>query len=305
MPAGVGGRVCVVLRWPRSWRSQRVSARWRRPWRRSRRTHRPDTGAASDAHADANADPDAYSDAHSYAYTHTDPNSDPNSNTNPDATPTPTPEPTPSPSPSNSTQEPPAPVRHGITPLGWYVMGSVACAAVSPIVGTIVLGREMTLNEVYRSTFGCVLGPLGWLLADALVPPGAAPGPPPGPPPQKPPPRRTARGRNISIPPRGATDFVADEVLFETAGASPRGLALMARRLQLTHVETYHFTLLDRTLQRWRITGNASVPTTLRGLGRYRFIVAAQANRLYRLHQQPARLRAKPAPRNMWCPSCI
>ena len=29
------------------------------------------------------------------------------------------------------------------------------------MIGTVVLGREMTLSEVYRSTFGCVLGPLG------------------------------------------------------------------------------------------------------------------------------------------------
>jgi hypothetical protein len=60
-------------------------------------------------------------------------------------------------------------------------MGSVACAAVSPIVGTMVLGRELTPNEVYHSTFGCFLGPFGWLLADALVPPTAAPGPLPPP----------------------------------------------------------------------------------------------------------------------------
>jgi len=30
-----------------------------------------------------------------------------------------------------------------MTPLGWYAMGSVACAAVAPMIGTVVLGREM------------------------------------------------------------------------------------------------------------------------------------------------------------------
>ena len=39
------------------------------------------------------------------------------------------------------------------------------------MIGTVILGRELTLNEAYRSTLGCVLGPVGWLLADALVPP--------------------------------------------------------------------------------------------------------------------------------------
>ena len=58
-----------------------------------------------------------------------------------------------------------------ITPLGWFVMGSIGCAAVSPMIGTVILGRELTLNEAYRSTLGCFLGPIGWLLADALVPP--------------------------------------------------------------------------------------------------------------------------------------
>src|SRR5512139_1184764 len=54
-----------------------------------------------------------------------------------------------------------------ITPLGWFVIGSVGCMAVSPMIATAILGRELTLNEAYRSTFGCVLGPAGWLLADA------------------------------------------------------------------------------------------------------------------------------------------
>ena len=68
---------------------------------------------------------------------------------------------------------PPTIINRGtpITPLGWFVIGSVGCAAVSPMIGTVILGRELTLNEAYRSTLGCFLGPIGWLLADALVPP--------------------------------------------------------------------------------------------------------------------------------------
>ena len=41
-----------------------------------------------------------------------------------------------------------------ITPLGWFVMGSIGCAVVSPMIGTVILGRELTLNEAYRSTPG-------------------------------------------------------------------------------------------------------------------------------------------------------
>jgi hypothetical protein len=42
-------------------------------------------------------------------------------------------------------------------PFGWYVMGSVACAAVSPMIATVVLGRELTLSEAYHTTLGCML----------------------------------------------------------------------------------------------------------------------------------------------------
>src|SRR5262245_39644784 len=75
--------------------------------------------------------------------------------------------------PNNPRVPPPTIVDRGtpITPLGWFVIGSVGCAAVSPMIATVILGRELTLNEAYRSTLGCFLGPIGWLLADALVPP--------------------------------------------------------------------------------------------------------------------------------------
>jgi len=167
-------------------------------------------------------------------------------------------------------------------------MGSVACTAIAPMLGTVVLGREMTLSAVWHSTLGCALGPVGWLLADALVPTTSIA--PPTQPQRQPPPRRTARGRRISIPSRGTTDFVPDVVLLEIAGgATQRQLDLMARRLHLTHIETQRFTLIDRTLQRWRITGNASVATTLQRVTRYRIVIAAQPNYLYGLTQQSTR----------------
>jgi subtilisin family serine protease len=74
-----------------------------------------------------------------------------------------------SPAFSQATNAPPPPVinRGGpITPLGGYVTGSIACAAVSPMIATVILGRELTIIEAYHTTLGCMLGPLGWLLAD-------------------------------------------------------------------------------------------------------------------------------------------
>jgi hypothetical protein len=44
---------------------------------------------------------------------------------------------------------------------GAYVAASAACAAVSPIVGTIVTGRELTQREVFVSTANCFVPVVG------------------------------------------------------------------------------------------------------------------------------------------------
>ncbi len=177
----------------------------------------------------------------------------------------------------------------GITPLGLYVGGAIICAAASPMIGTIVLGREMTTSEVWHSTLGCFLGPLGWLIADQLVPAEVVTRTPPPRGPIVVPPRSSPR-RNVSIPAPGQAGFVPDEVLLEFRGrASAHSIGVMARRLHMTRLETQRFTLIDRTLQRWRIGPNTTVRTTLRRLARYRIIAAAQPNWFYSLQQAPAR----------------
>jgi len=168
-----------------------------------------------------------------------------------------------------------------ITPLGWWVMGSIGCAAVSPIIGTVILGRELTIGEVYHTTLGCMLGPVGWVLADALFPPTVT-----GP---NTPARtlqhksaRVGRGRHFSIPPGGETRFVSNEVLLEfSGGASARTREALARSLQLTQLDTQTFTLTGRTIERWRINGTRTVPDTLRLLARNSNVVAGQANGVY------------------------
>ncbi|HET7911220.1 MAG TPA: S8 family serine peptidase [Pseudolabrys sp.] len=183
---------------------------------------------------------------------------------------------------------PPTIVNRGaaITPLGWYVIGSIGCAAVSPIIGTLILGRELTLNEAYRSTFGCVLGPVGWLLADALVPPTPPPPITIQPRSAKTPPqhrRSTGRGRNFKIPPQGETRFVANEILLEFApGATAQMRNALASNLQLTELETQRFELTARLLSRWRIDGTRSVPATLRLIARnYPAVSGGWANMIY------------------------
>ncbi len=173
-----------------------------------------------------------------------------------------------------------------ITPLGWFVIGSVGCAAVSPMIATVILGRELTLNEAYRSTLGCFLGPIGWLLADALVPPTVTT--------QlqtrtqtqtsKPPPRqqRTGRGRNFKIPPQGETRFVANEFILEFApGATAQMRNTLANTLQLTELETQRFELMGRTFSRLSINGTRSVPATLLIASNYPGVSGGWANMVY------------------------
>lgn len=51
---------------------------------------------------------------------------------------------------------------HGIHSAGGaFIATSAACAAVSPIVGTIVTQRELTQREVFVSTANCVVPILG------------------------------------------------------------------------------------------------------------------------------------------------
>jgi subtilisin family serine protease len=177
-----------------------------------------------------------------------------------------------------------------ITPLGWYVMGSVAVAAVSPMITSAILGRELTLSEAYHVILGSTLGPVGWLLADALAPPGTTGNQPP---PRKP--QRVSRGRHFNIPPAGETRFVVNEVLLEfSAGASAQTREALARTLQMTQLETQTFTLTGRTIERWRIDGTRSVRNTLQLVSRnFPGVSSGQGNMVYLPAQtQPA---AKPA----------
>ena len=180
--------------------------------------------------------------------------------------------------PAPATAAPAVACAAAITPFGGFVMGSIGVAAAAPIVGTIVLGRELTYSEVYHTTLSAFLGPVGWLIADRLFPPGWTPqgrAPLHG---------RQAGGRNISVPSPGETGFVSDEVLSEISGrATAAQIARMTQSLQLTQLETQRFALTGRTLQRWRIGGGRSVRATLLAM-RQRVatvVTRAQPNWLY------------------------
>jgi subtilisin family serine protease len=179
---------------------------------------------------------------------------------------------------------PPA-ARLGPTPLVWYGIGSIACAAVSPMIGTLVLGRELTATEGGRMALSCFLGPVGWLLGPVLFPDPIVMTIPP---PQNPPPRgtRQAHGRHIDIPPRGVTGFVPEVLLEFEAGTPAQYIAELARALQLTLLARQSFTLTGRTLLLFRIDGTHSVSDTLRLVQvRYGRALAGQANFVYKFGQ--------------------
>jgi hypothetical protein len=176
---------------------------------------------------------------------------------------------------------PPVTTRVIPTPLGWYAMGGIVCAAVSPMIGTLVLGRELTITEVDRMALSCFLGPVGWLLGPVLFPDPVVT---PTPPPQNPPPRgtRQARGRHIDIPPRGETRFRREVLLEFDPGTSAQYIAELARALQLTLLAKQSFTLTDRTLLLFRLDGTGSVSDTLQLVrARYGRASAGQANFFY------------------------
>jgi len=185
---------------------------------------------------------------------------------------------------SQATNNPPPIVIRGaaIAPLGWFVIGSIGCAAVSPIIGTVILGRELTMSEAYHTTLGCLLGPVGWLLADAMFPPTVTGPDSRQPTPPHKPRKNAARGGHIEIPPASETRFVPNEILLAfAASATERDRALVISRLQLTLLETLTFNLTSRTIGRYRIDAARSVPDTLRLARNLSGISSGQANKVY------------------------
>jgi subtilisin family serine protease len=161
----------------------------------------------------------------------------------------------------------------GISALGGYAMGSVAVGAAAPIIGTIVLGRELTLSEVWHLELGIFLGPPGWWLADRMFPPGRG-----GTPGRAPPGGQQGGGGNISVPPAGATDYVPNEVLaeFRTGVSGPQFTRMMSE-LQLTERERQTFALTGRTLVRLGTALSARATLLgMRSLGN--IVIRAQVN---------------------------
>ena len=165
------------------------------------------------------------------------------------------------------------------TPLGFSTVTAIGVAAVAPMIGTIVLGHELSPSEFWHMELTLFFGPFGPMLADRMFPPGQNGGPPgPGNPGQGPP-------TNINLPPPGAP-FVPNEILLEVDSGTPaRYLARLGQRLGLTLIQSQSFGLSGRTLLQFQINNGRSVISVLRSLAQYARISAAQPNYLYLLQQ--------------------
>lgn len=56
----------------------------------------------------------------------------------------------------------------GLTRAGAWGVTTMACAAVSPMVGTVVLGRQLTMREAHVLVGSCVVPIVGGLLVNAI-----------------------------------------------------------------------------------------------------------------------------------------
>jgi putative flippase GtrA len=56
----------------------------------------------------------------------------------------------------------------GLTRLGAYGVTTMGCAAVSPMVATVVLQRQLTMREAHTLIGSCVVPIVGGLLVDAI-----------------------------------------------------------------------------------------------------------------------------------------
>jgi subtilisin family serine protease len=102
-------------------------------------------------------------------------------------------------------------------------------------------------------------------------------------------PAGASTGRQSGIPPRGERRFVADEVILEFApGATPQAIDQLARRYNLTQLESQSFPLIGSSFSRWHIAGGRSVPNVVGVIEDERIVASAQPNYLFALQEDAA-----------------
>ena len=96
-------------------------------------------------------------------------------------------------------------------------------------------------------------------------------------------------------PQQGNQNFVPNEIITAFApGATPQAINQVARRYELTQLDSQSFPLLGTSLYRWRLGGGRTVANTVRALGGERIIASVQPNYVFTLQEETAMIAAGP-----------
>jgi hypothetical protein len=96
-------------------------------------------------------------------------------------------------------------------------------------------------------------------------------------------------------PQQGNQNFVPNEIITAFApGATPQAINQVARRYELTQLETQSFPLIGTSLYRWRLGGGRTVANTVRALGGERIVASVQPNYVFTLQEETAKIAAGP-----------
>src|SRR5580704_10226142 len=96
-------------------------------------------------------------------------------------------------------------------------------------------------------------------------------------------------------PQQGNQNFVPNEVITAFApGATPQAINQVARRYELTQLDSQSFPLLGTSLYRWRLSVGRTVANTVRALGGERIVASVQPNYVFTLQEATAKIAAGP-----------
>jgi hypothetical protein len=94
-------------------------------------------------------------------------------------------------------------------------------------------------------------------------------------------------------PQQGNQNFVPNEIITAFApNATPQAIALIARRYELTQLDSQSFPLIGTSLYRWRLGGGRTVANTVRALGGERIVAVVQPNYVFTLQEETAKIVA-------------
>jgi subtilisin family serine protease len=96
-------------------------------------------------------------------------------------------------------------------------------------------------------------------------------------------------------PSQGNQNFVPNEVITAFApGVTPQAINQVARRYELTQLDSQSFPLIGTSLYRWRLGGGRTVANTVRALGGERIVASVQPNYVFTLQEETAKIAAGP-----------